>query len=632
MDKNQLIGLSLIFLIVIGWSALTAPSAEEIERQKFVQDSIAQVKQLSAEQTPFEGNTTSSSNQSGANQISSATQDSLAAVQRSQSYGDFAQSATGEEQTYELKGDKAAFTFTNKGGRLVNINILDHKKISEGEDKVEIKSDLLLLEDDRNKFEYLLSVNGKTISTQDLYFAASPSGDKITFTANAGSGQVVQEYRILNDGYTLDYDIKFVNLNNVLDRNTNIKLNWHNWLDRLEKNVVFEKTYSSVYFKEANEGTDYCSCRSDDEINLEGKGIQWASHVNQYFNTTLMAKGESFTGGTFETQVTDMDSPDLKLIKTTLDVPYNHGSSETFAMQIYAGPNEFENLQAFGNDLEDIIPYGRSIFGSINRKLIRPFFNWISGFVGSKGVVIIIVILILKTLLYPLMYKMLASQAKMGALKPKLAGLKEKFKEEPQKIQMETMKIYREYGVSPLGGCMPMIVQMPIWYSLFRFFPADITFRQEPFLWATDLSSYDAVFNLPFSIPMVGDHLSLFTILYSISMVAYTYYNTKHMDMSANPAMKYVQYFMPIMFFGFFNSYASALTCYMLFSNLINIVQTVGTKSFVFNDEKILAELEEKKKNAKPKKKSGFQARLEEAMAQQKKIQEKNSKKSKGKK
>ena len=613
-------------MIVIGWSLLTAPSAEEIERQQFIQDSIARAEQLATEQTPFENTTAPITT------TPTRAQDSLAALQRSQSFGDFAQSATGDVTEYELKGDKATFTFSNKGGKITKVFIHDHQKVREGEEKVEIKEDLYLLEDQRNKFEYLLPVNGKTISTEDLFFTANKSSSKITFTANAGSGQIVQEYQLLDDGHTLDYDIKFVNLNNVIDRNIPIQLNWHNWLDRLEKNTFFEKTYSSVYFKEADEGTDYCSCRSDDQIELLGKRVQWASHVNQYFNTSIMARGEMFSGGSFETQVTEEGSDDLKLIKTTLDIPYNHGSNETFAMQLYSGPNEFENLEAFGNDLQDIIPYGRSIFGSINRQLIRPFFNWISGFVGSKGVVIIIVILILKTLLYPLMYKMLASQAKMGALKPKLAHLKEKHKDEPQKIQMETMKIYREYGVSPLGGCMPMMVQMPIWYALFRFFPADITFRQESFLWATDLSSYDAVFNLPFTIPMVGSHLSLFTILYSISMVAYTYYNTKHMDMSANPAMKYVQYLMPIMFFGFFNRYASALTCYMLFSNLINIVQTVGTKKFVFNDEKILAELEEKKKNAKPKKKSGFQARLEEAMSQQKKIQDQKSKKSKGKK
>lgn len=224
-------------------------------------------------------------------------------------------------------------------------------------------------------------------------------------------------------------------------------------------------------------------------------------------------------------------------------------------------------------------------------------------------------------MLYPLMYKMLHSQAKMGALKPELAHLKAKYKDKPQQQQMETMKIYREYGVSPLGGCMPMILQMPIWYALFRFFPASITFRQESFLWATDLSSFDVITWLPFSIPAFGSHISLFTILWAFTTIIYSYYNMKHMDMSANPAMKYVQYFMPVTFLFFFNTYASGLTCYMFFSNLFNIAQTVITKRFVFDDEKILAELNKQK--SKPKKKGRFQERLEEAMKQQQQVKNK---------
>lgn len=224
---------------------------------------------------------------------------------------------------------------------------------------------------------------------------------------------------------------------------------------------------------------------------------------------------------------------------------------------------------------------------------------------------------------------MLYSQAKMQALKPTLAKLTEKFSDDAQKKQVETMKIYREYGVSPLGGCMPMVIQMPIWYALFRFFPASITFRQESFLWANDLSSYDVIAYLPFEIPMFGAHISLFTILWAVTTVLYTYYNTKHMDMSANPAMKYVQYFMPLMFLFFFNNYASGLTCYMFFSNLFNILQTVLTKRFVFDNDKIAAELEKQK--AKPKKKGGFQARLEEAMKQQQQLKQQQAAKKKRK-
>jgi len=293
---------------------------------------------------------------------------------------------------------------------------------------------------------------------------------------------------------------------------------------------------------------------------------------------------------------------------------------------MYIGPNEFERLQTFDNSLEEIIPFGRSIFGSINRWVIRPAFNWLSKFIPSKAITIIVMIFILKMLLYPLMYKMLHSQAKMGVLKPELAGLKEKYKDEPQKVQMETMKKYREYGVSPFGGCMPMLLQMPIWYALFRFFPASITFRQESFLWATDLSSYDVFFRLPFDIPAFGAHVSLFTILWAATTIIYSYYNMRHMDMSANPAMKYVQYFMPVTFLFFFNTYASGLTVYMFFSNLFNILQTIITKKFVFDDDKLRAELD-LQKNKPKKKKTGFQARLEEAMKQQQEVQKKRNKK-----
>ena len=323
--------------------------------------------------------------------------------------------------------------------------------------------------------------------------------------------------------------------------------------------------------------------------------------------------------GRFETVATEKDNPDLKVIKTEYEYALDFTNQESIESSIYIGPNEFNRLLAFNNSLEQIIPFGRSIFGTINRWLIRPSFNWLSKFIGSKGIVIIVLIFIIKMILYPLMYKMLHSQAKMGLLKPEIAGLREKFPDDNQKVQMETMKLYREYGVSPLGGCLPMIVQMPIWYALFRFFPASITFRQESFLWATDLSSFDVIARLPFEIPAFGSHISLFTLLWAVTTIIYSYYNMKHMDMSANPAMKYIQYIMPVTFLFFFNNYASGLTVYMFFSNMFNIAQTVITKKFVFDDDKLRLELQNQKN--KPKKKGGFQSRLEEAMKQQQELQ-----------
>ena len=293
-------------------------------------------------------------------------------------------------------------------------------------------------------------------------------------------------------------------------------------------------------------------------------------------------------------------------------------------MSLYVGPKEFDVLADFATDLEDIVPFGRSIFGTVNRWIIRPLFNFLSTYIGSKGIVILLLTFFVKIVLFPLTYKMLYSQSKMGALKPQMKRIKEKFKDDQQQQQSETMKMYREFGVNPLGGCMPMVLQMPIWFALYRFFPASIEFRQAGFLWATDLSSYDTIAHLPFEIPFFGSHVSLFTLLWAGTTVLYTWYNSKIVDMSANPMMKYMQYAMPVMFLFFFNNYASGLTCYLFFSNLFNIGQTMITKNYLINHDKIKDELDAYKK--KPKKKGGFQKRLEDAMKEQQRVKAKKKK------
>jgi len=461
---------------------------------------------------------------------------------------------------------------------------------------------------------------------------------KIDFSNQMTSdgGYIEQKYTLAEDGYNVDYDLNLVGMNQHLDTGRkSVTLEWDNYLTRLEKNNKFEQTYSTVYFRDnQDEDVDYCRCVADAEEDLSEEKVDWVANVNQFFNTSIITTDTPFAGATFETKMIDQENESntaLKLIKSEIEIPYDQSGNQKIAMKMYIGPNKFENLKEYGVELEEIIPFGTSIFGSINRWFIRPFFGFLSGFIGSMGIVILVLIFLIKMALYPLMYKMLHSQAKMGALKPEIAKLTEKYKDEPQKKQMETMKIYQQYSVSPFGGCMPMIAQMPIWYAMFRFFPASIEFRQESFLWAKDLSSYDVFFRHGMDIPFLGDHISLFTLLWAATTLIYTYYNTKHMDMSANPAMKYVQYFMPIMFLGFFNSYASGLTTYMFFSNLINIAQTVITKKFVFNDEKILAELKTQK--AKPKKKNSFAERLQEQMRQAQAMQEQQAKlKNKGKK
>ena len=613
MEKNHIIGFILIFATLLGWSILTAPSEEELAEHKRLQDSIAAAQIVESEEVD-------TAKADAVTLPSTPQSDSIATLANQYAYGPFAAAASGTSQQVILENADTKITFDTKGGSITSVHLKDYKAVSINDEREEVKTDLLLLNNPEDKWEYILpvaSLPGKTVRTSDLYFTPSKSGNKLSLKAEVSGGYIEQVYTLSSEGYHVDYDVNIVGLGNVIDQSADaIMLDWKLRINKLEKGDKFEQRYSTVYFKENDDDPDYCKCISDDVEDLPEKQIDWVSHSNQFFNSTLMATDKPFAAGRMETIMADIEQVDyLKTTRSTLAVPYGHSSSESFSMAMYIGPNEYTQLAAYENELEQIIPFGNSIFGSINRHVIRPFFNFLSQYIGSKGLVILLMIFLVKMLLYPLMYKMLKSQALMGALKPQIAHLTDKYKDDAQKKQLETMKIYKEYGVSPFGGCMPMVIQIPIWYALFRFFPASIAFRQESFWWATDLSSYDDFFHLPFSIPFVGDHLSLFTILYSVSMLIYTFYNTKHMDMSANPAMKYVQYFMPVMFFGFFNNYAAGLTCYMFFSNVINTAQTVITKNFVFDDAKLKAELATKK--AKPKKESKFQQRLQAAMKEQ---------------
>ena len=614
MDRNSIIGLTLIFILFFVWQWTLSPTPEEIQAQKDLQDSLQRVEQFKidsiANLTPKE-----------VEEESSATiPDSTTLAQQ---YGLFANSAVGEEQLSKLENDLFEVTFSSKGGIIREVTLKEYFKVLEDSNRVQSKVPLKLLEDPKNKFEYTLNTkDNRIVKTSDLIFEkVAASNTSITFRANVDENRYLeQKYTIEPGTYKIDYDLKFEGLNQILKQDQKqIELSWVNYLDKLELNTSYERNFSSGYFKETDDSPDYCSCRASDVETIEAP-LKWVSGVNQFFNSSLIAEN-AFSSGVVETVMLDEKEADLKIIKSNLKIPYTQGASETFAMQFYIGPNEFGRLRAMGHDLDQVIPFGSSILGTINRWVIRPAFSLLQKLFSSEGLTILILTLLIKLALYPLTYKMLYSQSKMGALKPHLESLKGKHKDDPQAQQMEQMKLYREFGVNPLGGCMPMVLQMPIWIALYRFFPASIEFRQAGFWWANDLSSYDAFFQLPFTIPFgFGAHLSLFTLLWAATTLVYTYYNTKHMDMSANPAMKYMQYLMPLFFMGFFNSFASGLTCYLFFSNLINITQTLVTKNYIINQDKIKEDLEAYRKKPKKKKKGGFQARMEKLLEEQKRI------------
>ncbi|MEL6655028.1 MAG: membrane protein insertase YidC [Bacteroidota bacterium] len=624
MDRNQVIGIVLIFGLLLVWQQFFAPSPEELAAEQSRRDSIAQVQQqLELANDPPAAQLNNNSDSTTTAETSQS--DSLLQLQRAGAYGAFAAATIGEEQAETLENDLMQVFFSNKGGVIEKVVLKNHFKVLLDSAGQESKVPLELLEDPKNKFEYLLPVanvpNG-TVRTSELFFQPTLDGNTLRMRATAGAGQYIEQiYTLAENNYLLDYEVRFEGLQQVFRNDAQqIPLSWVNYLDKIELNDGYERNYTSIYYKPTDDDSDRCSCTSSDEVQANEQKIKWVSAANQFFNTSIIAK-DKFDGAVLRSEVLDEDSKDLKLLSADIQLPYGHSPSEGVAMQLYIGPNDFEVLEQLGNDLTDVIPYGRSIFGAINRWIIRPLFNFFDGITGNKGIAILLLTLLVKILVFPLTYKMLHSQQKMAAMKPYLEKAKAKHKDDQQAQQMETMKMYREYGVNPLGGCFPMILQLPIWFALYRFFPADITFRQEGFLWATDLSSYDVLTRLPFEIPLgFGSHISLFALLWAGTTLIYTYYNTKHMDFGANPMMKYFQYIMPIMFLGFFNSFAAGLTCYLFFSNLINITQTLVTKNFIIDNDKIVAELEANK--AKPKKRSGFQERLEAAVKEQQRKQE----------
>ncbi len=570
--------------------------------------------------------------------VAAAAGDSNAMAKQRVLFGDFAAASVGDEKEETLENDFVKIAFSSKGGRIKSVLVKKYERVSEEKSTTEeVKAPLFLLEDSKNRFSYTLPVAGSAtgkVETGDLFFTAKKSGQQLIFSADAGAGRSFEQiYTLAPEGYEIGYEVKMNGLNSVFQPNTGaIRLNWVNFLDKLEKNATYESQYSSVFFKPNDDDPDYCDCRKDDTKNFSDQPLKWISHSNQFFNTTILAESGSFRNAQLETRMVDVKTAeDLKMVSSSFDLPLSSGGNESVKMKIYSGPNEFDRLQALGSKAEDIIPFGASIFGTINRWVIHPVFVLLLKIIGSAGISILVLTLLVKAAVYPLTYKMVHSQAKQTALKPQIDALKKKFGDDQQKMSMESMKLYQEYGVNPVGGCLPLVLQMPIWFALYRFFPASIEFRQQSFLWATDLSSYDAWYKLPFEIFGAG-HISLFTVIWTLTTLWYTWYTMKQMensmvDNAQMQMMKYMQYAMPVVMFFFFNTFASGLSCYLSFSNLLNVGQTLVTKKFLIDHEKIKKALEANKN--KPK--TGFGAKLSAAMQEAQKVQAEKEK-AKGKK
>lgn len=632
MNKENIIGLVLIFALLIGYSIWMTPSKEELEKQQHERDSIAQVNRQRLEAERLEAERMAKSDQPATEAQSASVSPETIQANLQDRYGSFAQAALGENEMFYIENDLLRLGIASKGGRIVSAELKDFQSWD--------SLPLQLIQPDSSAFNLVFFSNNRIIRTESLYFKPhwyadwhegqtqmTVSGDsRIEFgmrayTASA-EGEINPEsyiefkYNVKGNDYMTGLTLNFSGLQKVIDENTNfIELEWRNQLQRQEKNIKTERDISTVHYRYVNDDIGELSETKDGSESLNTR-VKWIGFKQQFFTTTLIAD-ENFISARIATYVQPevTDNRYLETMRADISLPYAVSQQFSIPMDIYFGPTKYSILRQYGLMLERQIPLGWSFFlmQGLNRYAVLPVFNFLEGFNLNYGIIILILTILLKIVLFPLTYKTYVSQARMRVLKPEVEELNKKFpkKEDAIKKQQATMALYKKAGVNPMSGCVPTVIQLPILIALFRFFPSSIELRQQSFLWAHDLSTYDSVLDLPFTIPFYGDHVSLFTLLMAISTLAYTYVNNKMMDTGSTqmPGMKMMMYLMPIMFLGFFNNYSAGLSYYYMLTNLITFAQMFLIRRFI-DEDKIRKTIMENKK--KPVKVSGFQKRLEE--------------------
>lgn len=626
MDKKSIIGIVLILAIIIGFNWFTRPSAEQKLAQQHYRDSIATVNEanrlvaLELEQKAKEEHPVEIQNDSTSNAAA---------------YGDFAQAANQEEQFIILENNLLKLVISNKGGFIYSAELKDYKTFD--------SLPLVLFEGAESSLNYvLLTRNNRVINTKDLYFVPQPqnsnaNAQKLVMRLSVDSASYIDfTYTLPQDDYMVHFDIQAHNMSSYLDPAMNaLEMHWNERIRQQEKGRKFESRYTTLNFRYTADDMEKLSESKDDSKKPAGK-VKWIAFKDQFFSTIFIADN-SFSSSKLVSELENEQSGYLKKYTTETSVAFDPKGLEPTKFRVFLGPNQYKILKQYDKDVEqdqklglqEIIPLGWTLFRWVSQLLIIPLFNFFGGFISNYGIIILLMTIVIKLILLPLTFKSYMSTAKMRVLKPQIDEINAKIPaEKAMERQQATMALYKRVGVSPMSGCLPMLLQMPILFAMFSFFPAAIELRQESFLWAQDLSSYDAIWSwntyIPLITPYFGNHISLFCLLMTITNILYTKIN-----MSSQPggqqmaAMKWMMYLMPLMFMFMFNDYASGLSYYYFISLLITIGQTYLFRLFV-NEEKLLKKLEAKK--GKPAKKSGFMARLEEAQRkqqQQLKVQQK---------
>jgi len=538
-----------------------------------------------------------------------------------QQLGAFSKAAQGEQRFITMENDLLKVKIATRGGRLYYADLKKYHTFD--------TLPLVLFNGDSTKFGFqFFTADNHAIETNNLYF--KPLTDKKHFVADTGAVSLTMRleiaenkyidytYTLKPNDYMIDYNLEIVGMKDVFARGINsVDLSWNMYLPKQEKGRQNEDYYAAIKYKYYGgdvDGFRERSNKAEEERNVSNR-ISWLAFKDQFFSSVLIGDKPFLNAWVKSTKTPDLKKY-LRYYEAKLAVPYTGQKDEIFKMRFYLGPNKFTTLNKYGIGLENLVYLGKNIIRWINQYVIIVMFNWLNKFIGNYGIIILLLTIIIKMVLFPLTYKSFLSQAKMRVLKPQVDAISAKFpkKEDAMKKQQATMGLYKKAGVSPLGGCLPMLLQMPILFAMFRFFPTSIELRQQSFLWATDLSTYDSILTLPFNIPMYGSHVSLFTLLMTVSTIVTMKINSPTQSGSSQmPGMKGMTYIMPLFFMLILNNYSAGLTYYYFLANLITFGQNMLTKQFV-DEDAILKKLETNKKE--PPKKSKWQQRLEQASKQ----------------
>ena len=608
MDKNTIIGFALILAILVGFSWWTKPSEEELAKQQAYNDSIAAVQaQKAMEQEILFQQTIIEQEAANANQAFD--------------YGVFTPFSQGENKKVVIENEELKLTLNTKGGNITEVELKNYKNYD--------KNPLILFdENDVEQYFTLVTANNRVVESSNLYFTPKMLNDStLAMSITLETGETLSQIYSL-DGFMVNYSIQSKGMNGVLSSRMNtVDMTWNLNMRQQERSKKFEGRYSAVYYKYYDDEVENLSENGADAEKLIGK-VKWVACKDQFFSSVLIAE-DYFTNVEVESNISEPANY-LKDCKTQLSFNYDASGAQPTNLKYYFGPNSYQDLKAYDDNversedelnLEELVPLGWGIFGWVNKYLVIPIFNLLGSFITSYGLVIFLLTLIIKLLILPLTYKSYMSTAKMRVLRPQIEEINKRIPEDkPMERQQATMALYRKVGVSPMGGCLPMLLQMPVLFALFVFFPVAIELRQQGFLWADDLSSYDSIFSWDVYIPFIssyyGNHISLFCLLMAIANIISTKISTDAQGGGSQqmPMMKWMMYLMPIMFLFFFNDYASGLTYYYLVSTLLTLLQTFIFRMSI-NDQKILDKLNSYQ--AKPKKKSGFMERLEQMQKEQ---------------